>query len=76
MHIKGNFTKYMNFERLYKSRLIVGDIGEIFCGEKSGRDLKTQLYMHPVCRHHKSRDNLTKVDMVQTSNLINNNRTR
>ena len=35
MHIKGNLAKYMNFERLYKSRLIVRD-RIILWGKKGG----------------------------------------
>ena len=38
MHIKGNLAKYMNFDRLYKSRLIVGD-RIILWKKRSGQDL-------------------------------------
>ena len=55
----------MNSERLYKSRLIVGD-SIILWRKKMWSRPETQIYIHPVCRHHRSRDNLTKIDCADT----------
>ena len=65
MHIKGNLIKNLIFEGLYKSRLIAGD--SIFSIEEKGVfQTWKRPCIHPICRHHRSKNNLTKIDIVQT----------